>query len=257
MAAKGPVALRTAAGIVLATACGIGSANAQIAADRNGGCGSGGSWSHLFTGTVNGFRQIPSRQSAALLAIGGVAALGAHRLDHEVNEGIATPALRSTFRPGTVVGATPFELAAALTTYGIGRASNNGCLARLGGDLFRVQLMAEGLTFGLKQATRRSRPEGTGYSFPSGHTTVSFASATVLQQHLGWKVGLPAYAVATYVGVSRVENKRHYLSDVVFGAALGITAGRTIAVGPGRRVAVSPLAVPGGGGALFSWVEKP
>ena len=75
-----------------------------------------------------------------------------------------------------------------------------------------------------KQATRRSRPEGTGYSFPSGHTTVTFASATVLQRHFGWKVGLPAYAVASYVAASRVEMKRHYLSDVAFGAALGIVA---------------------------------
>jgi membrane-associated phospholipid phosphatase len=61
--------------------------------------------------------------------------------------------------------------------------------------LIHAQLMAEGLTFMIKQATRRSRPEGSGYSFPSGHATVTFASATVLQRHFGWKVGLPAYAV--------------------------------------------------------------
>jgi membrane-associated phospholipid phosphatase len=112
--------------------------------------------------------------------------------------------------------------------------------------------MAETLTMIFKQAARRSRPEGTGYSFPSGHTTVTFASATVLQRHFGWKVGLPAYAVATYVAASRVEMKKHYLSDVAFGAALGIAAGRTVPIGHGQRLLISPMASPSGVGASFT-----
>jgi hypothetical protein len=248
--------MRTGCAVVVAILCGAGPAHAQAPSGREA-CGGAGSWSQLFTGTVQGFRQLPSRDSARLLAVGGVAAFGVHQFDREATEGSRSSAFRTTFRPGTVVGATPFELGASFAAYGLGRASGNGCLARIGADLFRAQLMAEGLTFGLKQATRRARPEGSGYSFPSGHTAVSFASATVLQQHLGWKVGVPAYAVATYVAASRVGNKRHYLSDVVFGAALGITAGRTtVMVGPGRRIALSPFAVPGGGGALFTLVDR-
>jgi membrane-associated phospholipid phosphatase len=115
--------------------------------------------------------------------------------------------------------------------------------------------MAEGLTIGIKEATRRSRPEGAGFSFPSGHTTAAFASATVLQQHFGWKVGIPAYAVAAYVGASRVEMRRHYLSDVAFGAALGIVAGRTVTIGH-QRLLITPMATPEGAAAGFTWLGR-
>jgi membrane-associated phospholipid phosphatase len=112
------------------------------------------------------------------------------------------------------------------------------------------------MTVGLKQATRRNRPEGSGFSFPSGHTTISFTSATVLQRHFGWKVGVPAYAVASYVGVSRVQMKRHNLSDVAFGAALGIAAGRTVTIGRTRGLMLEPLLVTEGAGASFRWFSK-
>jgi membrane-associated phospholipid phosphatase len=107
-----------------------------------------------------------------------------------------------------------------------------------------------------KESTRRSRPEGAGFSFPSGHTTVTFASATVLQRHFGWKAGLPAYAVASYVAASRVEMKRHYLSDVAFGAALGIVAGRTVPIGHGHALRLTPMASPSGAGAQFTLIGR-
>jgi len=86
---------------------------------------------------------------------------------------------------------------------------------------------------------------------------VTFASATVLQRNLGWKAGIPAYAVAGYVAASRIQVRRHFLSDVTFGAALGITAGRAVTIGRGdHRFAVAPAAVPGGGGISLTWIGK-
>jgi membrane-associated phospholipid phosphatase len=126
----------------------------------------------------------------------------------------------------------------------------------VGGDLIRAQLLAEIMTTGVKQGVRRDRPEGTGFSFPSGHTAVTFASATVLQRHFGWRVGVPSYAVAAYVAASRVEMRRHYLSDVAFGAALGIIAGRTVTVGRDHRLMVTPLLTAHGGGASFTLIKK-
>ena len=74
---------------------------------------------------------------------------------------------------------------------------------------------------------------------------------------LGWKVGLPAFGVATYVAASRIQEKRHFLSDVAFGAAIGIVAGRTVTIGRGEtRFAVAPMATPGGGGVSFTWLER-
>jgi hypothetical protein len=64
-------------------------------------------------------------------------------------------------------------------------------------------------------------------------------------------------ALLTYVAASRIQEKRHYLSDVAFGAAIGIMAGRTVTVGSGRReFAVTPMATPGGGGVAFTWLGR-
>jgi membrane-associated phospholipid phosphatase len=107
----------------------------------------------------------------------------------------------------------------------------------------------------VKVAVQRTRPDGTSYSFPSGHAASSFASATVLQQHFGWKAGIPAYAVASYVAASRIQDNRHYLSDVVFGATIGLVAGRTVTIGRGdAKFAVTPLAAPGGAGVGLTLV---
>jgi membrane-associated phospholipid phosphatase len=103
---------------------------------------------------------------------------------------------------------------------------HNTDVGGLGSDLLRAQLVSGIITDGIKWATNRTRPDGGKYSFPSGHTSSSFATASVLQHHFGWKVGVPSYALATYVASSRVANSRHFVSDVVFGAGIGIASGR-------------------------------
>jgi membrane-associated phospholipid phosphatase len=124
------------------------------------------------------------------------------------------------------------------------------------GKVLRAQIVAQTVTGVIKQTAQRKRPDSSDMrSFPSGHTSVSFASATVLQRELGWRVGVPAYAVASYVAMARIENQKHFLSDVAFGAAVGILAGRTVTIGSGeKRFAVSPMVAPGGGGVSFSLI---
>lgn len=74
----------------------------------------------------------------------------------------------------------------------------------------------------LKWAVKEDRPDHSNrHSFPSGHTGIAFANATFLQRRYGWKFGVPAYALATYVGWGRVYGKKHHWWDVVAGAALG------------------------------------
>ena len=66
------------------------------------------------------------------------------------------------------------------------------------------------LAQGIKLMTRRERPdESNNHSFPSGHTASAFASATVLERHFGWQVGVPAYGFATYVGLARMSANKH------------------------------------------------
>ena len=82
------------------------------------------------------------------------------------------------------------------------------------------------VTYGIKFATKRSRPDRSNKrSFPSGHTSNSFLGATVIQNIYGADIGIPAYLLASITGLSRINDNKHYLSDVIFGAALGIGIG--------------------------------
>ena len=62
-------------------------------------------------------------------------------------------------------------------------------------------------------------------SFPSGHTSASFIAATVAHKLYGRQISSPAFLLAGLTGISRIHDNKHYLSDVIFGAALGITIG--------------------------------
>jgi membrane-associated phospholipid phosphatase len=181
----------------------------------------------LVAGTVSGFGHLPSRTNAVWLIGGGVAAAATHPADDTVSRRLVSSALADDLLgPGALIGSGAVQLGAGAAAYSIGRIADSPCTAAVGGDLLRAQLVAEALTFAMQYSIRRTRPDnGSGFSFPSGHVSVTFATATVLQQ-FGWKVGAPAYALASYVAVSRIQAERHYLSDVVFGAALGIVAGR-------------------------------
>jgi membrane-associated phospholipid phosphatase len=99
----------------------------------------------------------------------------------------------------------------------------------------------------VKYAVNRERPDGGRHSFPSGHSSATFATADVLAQEFGWQIGAPAYAGAVYVAISRLAEKQHYLSDVVFGAAVGIASARTLDMSThGRRFTVTAVPLPGG-----------
>jgi len=76
-------------------------------------------------------------------------------------------------------------------------------------------------TYALKYSVNRTRPNGAPYSFPSGHTSASFSSATYIHLRYGYKKAVLPYIAATFVGWSRVEANKHYVSDVLAGAALG------------------------------------
>ena len=213
----------------------------------------------VVTDAIRDFRNIPSWTNLAILAVGGVSATIGHTSDTAVSRAMSgSPTLGTVFTVGETVGGARMQFAAALGTYAIGRFSGKSRIATVGADLIQSQILAQTMTAAIKTSVGRTRPDGTEYSFPSGHSSVSFATATVLQRNMGWKVGIPAYGLATYVAASRIQDKRHFLSDVTFGAAIGIVAGRSVTVGKGdARFAVAPTAVPGGGGVSFTLIPRP
>jgi membrane-associated phospholipid phosphatase len=216
------------------------------------------SFGRIFQDLGGDFVRLPTRENGLLLGLGaGLAGLAAPN-DTELTSSMhGNTGAKGFFGPGAYIGNFYLNLGASFATYAVGRATGNAKLAIVGADIARAQLVSQATTQGIKYIAGRTRPDGTDRSFPSGHTSSAFATATVLQRHYGWKVGIPAYALAGYVGASRLHANKHYLSDVAFGAALGIIAGRTVTVGIGStKFALAPIAAQGGVGIGFTKVVK-
>jgi membrane-associated phospholipid phosphatase len=175
------------------------------------------------------------------IALGGISAL--MLLDHPVqrfaqhNNGTGADNVASAVRhfgQPEVYATVPLGLAV------VGLVSHNprltGAAKRIGASL----LLAGAATTGAKELFGRPRPEQSldadGFepfsgqaSLPSGHTAMAFALATSLSDeiHRPWAtVGL--YGMATAVGWSRINDNRHWLSDVAAGAVIGITSSKLI-----------------------------
>jgi hypothetical protein len=70
-----------------------------------------------------------------------------------------------------------------------------------------------------------------GSSFPSGHAISAWSVATVIAEEYGPRhpaVRYGAYALATAVGISRYTGRKHFLSDVLAGSAMGYGIGRYV-----------------------------
>lgn len=123
------------------------------------------------------------------------------------------------------------------------------------GDLQAGESMAGALaiTAGLKEAIPEWRPDHSDRkSFPSGHTSVSFAAAASLHNRYGWRVGVPAQLVAAFVGFSRVEARKHHWYDVVAGAAIGETSGFLLTSKHDASVRILPWGGTDGAGMVLS-----
>jgi membrane-associated phospholipid phosphatase len=114
-----------------------------------------------------------------------------------------------------------------------------------GGSIGMAFLVSEGF----KHVVHEERPDNSDdKSFPSGHAAVSFSAAATLENRYGWKVGLPAFALASFVGASRVEARKHHWYDVAAGAAIGSGSGFLLTTKRTGNVRLVPFADSQGGG---------
>jgi len=205
------------------------------------------------------YRGLVSVEAAVILGAGGALAALGHTQDHTLNQHLVGTGYRA-LGPGKWVGNAAVQMGGAVAVYGIGRARDpHGMMARIGRDLFHTQIVVQSVTFAIKAGVRRERPDlSNNRSFPSGHASTTFAAATVLDRYYGWRVAVPSYVVASYVAASRLHANRHHLSDVVFGAAVGVWAGRAVSARH-RRSGFSwmPTAVPGGVAVFVTRVDDP
>jgi hypothetical protein len=209
----------------------------------------------LFGNLVEDVKHLPSMQNAYVALAGGGLALAVHPFDQTFNVRLRShyDTVNASFAAGKYVGNTPEQVALSLGTYAFGRIFDQPKVSHLGMDLLQAQILTEMLVEPIKFATHRERPDGSNrMSFPSGHAAITFAGATVIERHLGWRKALLGYAIASYVASSRLHDNRHYVSDVVFGAAVGSIAGRTVVHHAADYWVFTPATVPGGGVVILA-----
>lgn len=208
--------------------------------------------------------------------IGTLAVLGAtgltYAFDSDIKDklqGIKGRGLDRLTDAGSLAGDPLIHLGFAAVLYSGGAISGSQKTKDLGEELGEALILADTSSYILKDVTGRGRPR-TGAersdfrplsfksdydSFPSMHTASSFAMASVMSSQTD-SVGLKAlyYSAASFVGFSRMYQKEHWASDVVFGAVLGEVCGR-IAVNyrlANGKIAMAPMIVENGGGLALT-----
>lgn len=209
----------------------------------------------LFRNLGQDYKNLLHMDNVYVAALGGGLALAAHPFDTGFNVHLRShyDLVNDIYAPAKYYGDTPAQVGLSLGTYAVGRLFDKPKASHLGMDLLRAQILGESMVQPLKLAVGRQRPDQSNHqSFPSGHAAATFAGATVLERHLGWKKSALAYVIAAYVASSRMHDNVHYLSDVVFGSAVGTIAGRTVTQHGAEYWTFIPSATPDGGFVILA-----
>jgi membrane-associated phospholipid phosphatase len=184
-----------------------------------------------------------SLDSAVVLSVGATAAVLGSTWDSNLAREIATNTTLNkvlapgynAFEPGSRYGAFAFMLGGTYGVYAVGRLSGHPHVAVVGADLFRAQIVTQAWVQAIKFTVQRERPDQSNdVSFPSGHSAGGFAVAGVLTRHYGLKAAVPSLLGASYIAAARIHDNKHFLSDVIFGAAMGFAGARTVMLSNGR-----------------------
>lgn len=126
----------------------------------------------------------------------------------------------------------------------------------------KSELLTMGIVYSLKSITHVERPNGNGYeSMPSGHTAQAFLLATILDMEYRdaspW-ISVSGYAVASATGALRILNNKHWISDVLVGAGIGIFTTKFVYLthqyrwGKNPNLVILPAIFKNGGGIYFA-----
>jgi len=173
---------------------------------------------------------ITNKSNIAILVVSG-AASGYMRAVHddEIEDHFEN---HDTFgRDFTIaLGAIPItELGLTGAGYLTGVLSKNQEMYQVSRSMIEAQALNGIYTMALKLIAQDDSPNGEYYAWPSGHTSISMTFAAVMDEYYGPLVGWPLYALSGFVMYERMETGEHWASDVVFGAAIGFTVGKTVA----------------------------
>ncbi|MBS0263306.1 MAG: phosphatase PAP2 family protein [Planctomycetes bacterium] len=164
-------------------------------------------------------------------------------LDQQVRNETAEHPLR--WGQGSVVlrqfGEYTVQVPALVGVYAVGLWTQDPTLHEFSLTTISAYTISAVTTVTIKAITNTQRPstefQNGQYGFPSFHTSSTFAIAACIDEFYGWQVGVPAYVMAGLVGWSRIDQREHDLSDVLFGAVLGIVVGKTVSAAHFDRIA--------------------
>lgn len=216
-------------------------------------------------------RESYSGLSLLALALAGAAVPLLDDYDGEVRTEVLEHRPRhGVIETGEILGFPAALFGASLAVAGAGCLTDSEELVGTGATILEALSIAGASTFALKLAVHRRRPDGSDHlSFPSNHASGSFAVASVLAKRHGWGLGVPAFLIAGLVSWARLAADKHFLTDTLFGAALGTAVGLAAARGgeqptsqgssssalafrPGTSTAVVPIVLAGGGGVALA-----
>jgi hypothetical protein len=130
---------------------------------------------HVFQNLGKDLRALGSLETGAVLIIGGGSAVLAHQRDASIAAWVQRQPAASYPGVGNTIGNEFTQAGGALAVWTLGTAAGSDELAHVGSDLIRAQVLDGLLTTAIKLAVDRRRPDGGSYSFPSGHTSGTFA----------------------------------------------------------------------------------
>jgi membrane-associated phospholipid phosphatase len=164
------------------------------------------------------------------LLAGGAATFSSLALDNNVVGYFDRHPMKTYGNVGKFLGTGVVALGASAAILGFGQRANGDRFRAGAYDMSQAVVVNFLYTFAIKNAVKRPRPDGSdNLAFPSGHASNAFACATVWAEQYGWKGSVIGYSAATLVAGSRLALKKHRLSDVVGGAALGYIVGKSVA----------------------------
>jgi len=193
------------------------------------------------------FIGVLSKDNLAPFLIGAATTGTASFLDRRAHDGLIgqAPGLSNA---ASMAGSFAIMAPATVGLFATGRFAHDTRFRAFTYDATQALIVNGVYTEIFKRAIHRERPDGSdALSFPSGHASSAFALATVVDAHYGWKVGIPSYLAAGAIGLSRISNNKHYLTDVLAGATLGVITGRTVVrqngepVGRHTRFTLGPM----------------
>lgn len=150
---------------------------------------------------------------------------GFKKINYELRDEIYTEHPHNKFRIDNYLQFAPAVLTFGLDASGI-KAKHN--LVDRSMLMLMSTMVTTGSVFTIKKISCQMRPDASDYlSFPSGHTAEAFANAEFMRQeykHLSPWYGIAGYTLAATTGYLRMYNNKHWLSDVVAGAGIGIAS---------------------------------